>query len=145
VAGVWKRSGFASVDRAIVFRVMAMNTNSRARALTSTTLVLLIFAGINAKLMAQGVVLDPGKMPALGRVDERFQSYNIEMVEVTGGRFWKPYSSQPTAANPPQSSRQAGAPIAGLGGDLFQYRPQSIWAIPGCANWRQRWAPRMCA
>jgi len=26
-----------------------------------------------------------------GTVDERFQGYNIEMVEVTGGRFWAPY------------------------------------------------------
>jgi heparanase len=26
-----------------------------------------------------------------GTVDERFQSYNVEMVEVTGGRFWAPY------------------------------------------------------
>jgi heparanase len=24
-------------------------------------------------------------------VDERFQAYNVEMVEVTGGRFWAPY------------------------------------------------------
>ncbi len=27
----------------------------------------------------------------IGAVDERYQSYNIEMVEVVGGRFWKPY------------------------------------------------------
>ncbi len=27
----------------------------------------------------------------IGKVDERYQSYNIEMVEVVGGRFWKPY------------------------------------------------------
>jgi heparanase len=27
----------------------------------------------------------------LGTVNERYQSYNIEMVEVTGGRFWAPY------------------------------------------------------
>jgi heparanase len=27
----------------------------------------------------------------LGEVDERFQAYNVEMVEVTGGRFWAPY------------------------------------------------------
>lgn len=27
----------------------------------------------------------------LGTVDDRFQSYNVEMVEVTGGRFWAPY------------------------------------------------------
>ena len=32
----------------------------------------------------------PENMPRIGTVDNRFQSYNIEMVEVTGGRFWKP-------------------------------------------------------
>jgi Glycosyl hydrolase family 79, N-terminal domain len=37
--------------------------------------------------------MTPATMVAIGSVDERFQSYNIEMVEVTGGRFWKPYSS----------------------------------------------------
>ena len=26
-------------------------------------------------------------------VDDRFQSYNVEMVEVTGGEFWKPYDA----------------------------------------------------
>ncbi|MEY4721233.1 MAG: hypothetical protein RIQ46_958 [Pseudomonadota bacterium] len=30
-------------------------------------------------------------LPKIGTVDERYQSYNIEMVEVTGGRFWAPY------------------------------------------------------
>lgn len=30
-------------------------------------------------------------LPAIGQVNERFQSYNVEMVEVTGGRFWAPY------------------------------------------------------
>src|SRR5262249_39300253 len=33
----------------------------------------------------------PASMKAIGTIDARFQSYNIEMVEVTGGRFWKPY------------------------------------------------------
>ena len=28
-------------------------------------------------------------MSRVGIVDERFQSYNIEMLEVTGGNFWK--------------------------------------------------------
>ncbi len=32
-----------------------------------------------------------GELPKVGRVDERFQSYNVEMVEVTGGNFWAPY------------------------------------------------------
>ena len=32
----------------------------------------------------------------VGSVDERFLSYNVEMVEVTGGRFWRPYGSPGT-------------------------------------------------
>jgi heparanase len=32
-----------------------------------------------------------GNMQRIGTVNDRFQSYNIEMLEVTGGRFWKPY------------------------------------------------------
>ena len=47
---------------------------------------------LTTQLIAQVVSLDPAKMPAIGTVDERFQSYNIEMVEVIGGKFWKPYS-----------------------------------------------------
>jgi hypothetical protein len=30
----------------------------------------------------------------MATVDERFQSYNVEMVEVTGGRFWRPYGQE---------------------------------------------------
>jgi heparanase len=32
-----------------------------------------------------------GKLARLGEVDERYQGFNVEMVEVTGGRFWAPY------------------------------------------------------
>lgn len=32
-----------------------------------------------------------GGLAKLGTVEERYQSYNVEMVEVTGGRFWAPY------------------------------------------------------
>jgi heparanase len=34
-------------------------------------------------------------LPEVATVDERFQSYNVEMVEVTGGRFWAPYGGPP--------------------------------------------------
>jgi hypothetical protein len=40
--------------------------------------------------------LSPARMARIGAVDERFQSYNVEMVEVTGGRFWKPYGPAPS-------------------------------------------------
>ena len=46
---------------------------------------------------AFGQALDPTALRPVGKVSERFQSYNVEMVEVTGGRFWKPYKFGPPA------------------------------------------------
>ena len=43
--------------------------------------------------LARELSVTPGTMARIGTIDERFQSYNVEMVEVTGGRFWKPYGS----------------------------------------------------
>ncbi|MGA9586903.1 MAG: hypothetical protein WBQ95_16320, partial [Terracidiphilus sp.] len=76
------------------------------------------------------VKLNPSTMPMLGTVDPRYLSYNIEMVEVTGGRFWKPYVSaassdtgkSATPANPNQ-------PV-GLDSNMFQYRPPIDLASP---------------
>jgi heparanase 1 len=59
----------------------------------------------------------PATMPRVGTIDERFQSYNIEMVEVTGGRFWKPYAS--TAAPEKPSTNQP----SGMDPSLYEYRP----------------------
>jgi hypothetical protein len=56
----------------------------------------------------------PAELPPAATIDERFQSFNIEMVEVTGGPFWKPYP----AAKPHETSRSA-APETG---DLFANR-----------------------
>jgi hypothetical protein len=42
--------------------------------------------------------LTPATMPQIGAVDERYQSYNVEMLEVTGGRFWRPYGPKLEAA-----------------------------------------------
>src|SRR5215469_12254264 len=40
---------------------------------------------------AATITLRPATMARVATIDPRFQSYNIEMVEVTGGRFWRPY------------------------------------------------------
>ncbi|MBR0897702.1 hypothetical protein JQ616_22350 [Bradyrhizobium tropiciagri] len=50
-------------------------------------------AFICAKAVAAEPTLDVATMPRVATIDPRFQSYNIEMVEVTGGRFWKPYGA----------------------------------------------------
>lgn len=61
-------------------------------------------------------------MPKIGEVDQRYVSYNVETVEVTGGRFWKPYTKEveDLLAQPPQQS--AGSQMAGMDPALFQYR-----------------------
>lgn len=67
--------------------------------------------------------LNPFKMQKLAMVDPRFASYNVEMVEVTGGRFWKPYKSaipEDTAAKPNQATDPNQQ--VGVSNSLFQYR-----------------------
>lgn len=54
----------------------------------SWILLLALASGCGAR--ASEHAIDPQTMPAVGTVDARFQSYNVEMVEVTGGKFWKP-------------------------------------------------------
>jgi heparanase len=62
----------------------------------------------------------PSSLPRIGTIDERFQSYNIEMVEITGGRFWKPYRSQSDAQ--PTPSRPEPDTPRGKDSNLFQDR-----------------------
>ena len=73
---------------------------------------------------APSLRMDPAKMARLATVDPRFASYNVEMVEVTGGRFWKPYTSASTlpgaSSTPsPQNPNQQ----VGENASLFEYRP----------------------
>lgn len=51
-----------------------------------------------ALLLAGPAVAAPLNLAGLAKVatvSDRYQSYNIEMVEVTGGRFWAPYGGPP--------------------------------------------------
>ncbi|HXO72253.1 MAG TPA: hypothetical protein VN838_25105 [Bradyrhizobium sp.] len=65
-----------------------------------------LLAALAGPALADGPSVDPTYMTRVATVDARFQSYNIEMVEVTGGRFWKPYGPEPPTA----------------GTDLYAYR-----------------------
>ncbi len=59
----------------------------------------------------------------LGTVDERYQSYNVEMVEVTGGRFWAPYG--------------------GPAGEVYRERPPINLADEKLRNLAKHLAPAM--
>jgi len=68
---------------------------------------------------ATPVSVAPATMPSVGTIDERYQSFNIEMVEVTGGRFWAPYKKGAAAA--PAPPVHTGAPV-GMDPSLYRYR-----------------------
>lgn len=78
--------------------------NVAARAIRAAGMALLVIATSPGAGKAAEIV-DPKGLSAIGTIDARFQSYNIEMVEVTGGRFWKPYAQ------------------GGRRGDRYAYRP----------------------
>jgi hypothetical protein len=76
-------------------------------------------------------------MLRIGTVDEWYLSYNVEMLEVTGGRFWKPYSSARGEASDSSEPMSVAASVtggttpalsadstpAGMNPNLYQYRP----------------------
>jgi heparanase 1 len=78
-----------------------------------TTVALLLALATALPAAAQ---LNPSTMQRVGSVDPRFQSYNVEMVEVIGGRFWKPYGSNKSA-----TASAAGTP-GGIDPSLFEQR-----------------------
>lgn len=95
---------------------------------------LIAYAGLSAvlfigtaNLMCQAastaVAVSPATMSKVGAVDERFQSYNIEAVEVTGGRFWKPYTSAGNSAGETEAKRAASSTPSGMDPSLYEYRP----------------------
>jgi heparanase len=90
--------------------------------LTSASLLLLVAAtSIAVDAQTPAPTLKPATMPRVGSIDERFQSYNIEMLEVTGGRFWKPYNAPKQEQAPSTSS--APSAIPGMDPNLYAYRP----------------------
>jgi hypothetical protein len=90
-----------------------------------------IFAGSAASAGASSLApLEPAAMARLGTIDEGFQSFNIEMVEVTGGKFWKPYHDVGTKPPVPTIANPAGVVPAGMDPSLYQYRPPIDLANP---------------
>ena len=93
--------------------------------------VVLVLSSVPLQVRAQAVSLGAAKLPRIGTVDERFASYNIEMAEVTGGNFWKPYHSQSSAAAQATQPAQSASTPAGMNPNMYQYRPPIDLTNPG--------------
>lgn len=76
-----------------------------------------------AVAFAADLAMNPSSMPAIGKVDARFQAYNVEMLEVTGGRFWKPYKDLRATPERSADAAKAGTTPGGMNPNLYQYRP----------------------
>jgi hypothetical protein len=90
--------------------------------LTGAALVaVLVLAGCqkNPEQGTDPLTVSPVSLARVGSIDERFQSYNVEMLEVTGGAFWKPYG----AAAATTAGADAPATPAGMDPNIYQYRP----------------------
>lgn len=79
-----------------------------------------------APAWGQVSALNPSAMKRIGSVDARFQSFNVEMVEVTGGRFWAPYRAQGREEAP----AAAKLAVPGLDPSLFRQRTPIDLANP---------------
>lgn len=85
--------------------------------------ILALLGGTGCSQRPSGVAITPSKMKLAGTVDPRFQSFNVEMLEVTGGRFWKPYQSETGARDSQSSAKQSGPTPSGMDPNLYEYRP----------------------
>ena len=88
--------------------------------ITSALGALFGLASLASSAFAQpdALSVNPAALPKVGSVSPRYQSYNIEMLEVTGGKFWKPYAQVAQEAAP----SSAATPV-GTNPDAYSYRP----------------------
>ena len=106
--------------------------------------VVLVLASIAPlPVRGQAVSLDPAKMPRIATVDERFASYNIEMAEVTGGNFWKPYHSKTSAVTRATELAQSASTPTGMNSNMYQYRPPIDLSNPRLRKLAESLALRM--
>jgi heparanase 1 len=80
---------------------------------------------VSSRVIAETVSVSPATMPRIGTIDQRYQSYNIEMLEVTGGKFWRPYGPEldSVLAQPASTLPSGSGTPAGMNPALYQYRP----------------------
>lgn len=94
------------------------------RAITTFAVLsaLCFSAGADAQAQGDTTNIDPANMAVIGTVDDRYQSYNIEMIQVMGGKWWAPYVANPASPSPTATGAFANAPL--------RYRPPTNLADP---------------
>lgn len=104
--------------------------NNKYLGLGVAALLITLGVAVDAKTSrgVSSLTIEPAKMPRIGTIDERYLSYNVEMAEVIGGNFWKPYKTvgkdvQPATSAPAASISGGAGPQAGQDATMFEARP----------------------
>jgi heparanase 1 len=114
-----------------------MRKDARSVLLMALATVVHAGAAFPSRGTAQSLSLAPSEMPRVGTVDERFNSYNVEMAEIIGGTFWKPYKEQDKAArNQTEVTGTLSGAGLGAGQDpaIFEARPPIGLTTPRLAK-----------
>ena len=61
-------------------------------------LVALLSGNSPVAALQSSASVSPATMLPIATIDDRFESYNVEMAEVIGGKFWKPYDAATLAS-----------------------------------------------
>lgn len=69
-------------------------------------------AQAQARAQPQAASIAPAAMRPVGKVDPRFQSYNVEMAELVGGRFWAPFPKAGAKSVAANTQRSGGLDLA---------------------------------
>lgn len=64
--------------------------------LAALTAAIVLPGPVLAQTPSAAITLDPHAFARAGEIDPRFQSFNIEMAQITGGNFWAPYGGAST-------------------------------------------------
>jgi hypothetical protein len=83
-------------------------------------------------------VVKPADLKPLGTLDPRFQSYNVEMVEVTGGMFWRSYEEMAAAQKEPQTAAAGASAKKAEGGGSDYDKVKAALAPLDLSNARLR-------
>src|SRR5438874_1363770 len=96
--------------------------SNTTRTSLSPIIHVVLTASCSSLALSAELALNPATMPTISQVDQRFQAYNVEMLEVTGGRFWKPYKDLAASSTPKPDSDRPGSTPTGMSASLYQYR-----------------------
>src|ERR1700682_1941903 len=90
--GHWQMHGAEWTMPDTTQRIRARRLRRLGAGFQACLISVLLVALACCRTLADEPAVTPASMARIGEVDERFQSYNVEMVEVTGVRMCKRYA-----------------------------------------------------